>query len=175
MVKNLLAMRETLESPLGCKEIQPVHPKGNQSWIFIGGTDAEAEAQILWPPDAENWLIGKYPDAGGRLKAGGEGDNKGWDVWMASPTQPTWVWASSRRWWWAGKPGVLQVHGTPKSRTELSAWTNHKTVHICQLPKFLRSWYICCLHFLILIHSLPFWNIASSFNTLFHWRLLVPH
>ena len=54
---------KTLESPLDCKEIQPVHPKGNQSWIFIGKTD-EAEAPILWPPDAKNWLIGKDPDAG---------------------------------------------------------------------------------------------------------------
>ena len=54
----------TTTSPLDCKEVQPVHPKGNQSWIFIGRTDAEAEASILWPPDAKNWLIGKDPDAG---------------------------------------------------------------------------------------------------------------
>ena len=53
-----------LESPLDCKEIQPVHPKGNQSWIFTGRTDAEAETPILWPPDVKNWLIGKDPDAG---------------------------------------------------------------------------------------------------------------
>ena len=55
---------ETLESPLDCKEIQPVRPKGNQSWIFIGRTDAEAEAPMCWPPDVKNWLIGKDPDAG---------------------------------------------------------------------------------------------------------------
>ena len=54
---------KTLESSLHCKEIQPVHPKGNQSWIFIGRTDAEAETPILWPPDAKSWLIGKAPDA----------------------------------------------------------------------------------------------------------------
>ena len=54
----------TLESPLDCKEIQPVHPKGDQSWVFIGRTDAEAETLILWPPHAKSWLIGKYPDAG---------------------------------------------------------------------------------------------------------------
>ena len=59
-----LVLEKTLESPLDCKEIQPVHPKGNQSWIFIGRTDAEAEAPILWPPDEKNWLIGKDPDAG---------------------------------------------------------------------------------------------------------------
>ena len=59
-----IVLEKTLESPLDCKEIQPVHPKGNQSWIFIGRTDADAEALILWPPDVKNWLIGKDPDAG---------------------------------------------------------------------------------------------------------------
>jgi len=56
-------LEKTLESPLDCKEIQPVHPKGSQSWIFIGRTNAEAETPILWPPDAKNWLTGKDPDA----------------------------------------------------------------------------------------------------------------
>ena len=59
-----VVLEKTLESPLDCREIQPVNPKGNQSWIFIGRTDAEAETPILWPPDAKNWLIGKDPDAG---------------------------------------------------------------------------------------------------------------
>ena len=57
-------LEKTLESPLACKEIQPVHPKGDQSWVFIGRTDVEAEALILWPPDVKNWLIGKDPYAG---------------------------------------------------------------------------------------------------------------
>ena len=68
VVKNCcfwtVVLEKTLESPLDCKEIQPVYPKGNQSWIFIGKTDAEAETPMLWPPDAKNWLIGKDPDAG---------------------------------------------------------------------------------------------------------------
>ena len=59
-----MVLEKTLESPLDCKEIQPVHPKGNQSWIFIRRTDVEAETPILWPPDVKNWLIGKDPDAG---------------------------------------------------------------------------------------------------------------
>ena len=59
-----VVLEKTLESPLDCKEIKPVNPKGNQSWIFIGRTDAEAEAPILWPPDVQNWLVGKDPDAG---------------------------------------------------------------------------------------------------------------
>ena len=57
-------LEKTLQSPLDCKEIEPVNPKGDQSWVFIGRTDAEAEAPILWLPDAKNWLIGKDPDAG---------------------------------------------------------------------------------------------------------------
>ena len=59
-----VVLEKTLESPLDCKEIQPVHPKGNQSWMFIGRTDVEAEIPILWPPDVKNWLIWKDPDAG---------------------------------------------------------------------------------------------------------------
>ena len=59
-----MVVEKTLESPLDCKEIQPVHPKGDQSWVFIGRTDAEAETPVLWPPDAKSWLIGKDPDTG---------------------------------------------------------------------------------------------------------------
>jgi len=59
-----VVLEKTLESPLDCKEIQPVHPKGDQSWMFIGRTDAEAETPVLWPPDAKHWLIEKDPDAG---------------------------------------------------------------------------------------------------------------
>ena len=111
----------TLESLLDCKEIQPVHPKGNQPWIFTGRTDAEAEAPILWPPDAKSQLTGKdwYWE---RLRAGGEGDDREWDGWMASPTQWTWVWANSRGQWRTGKPGVLQSMRL-QSQTPLSNWT----------------------------------------------------
>ena len=59
-----MIVEKTLKSPLDCKEIQPVHPKANQSWIFIGKTDAEAETPVLWPPDVKNWLIGKQPNTG---------------------------------------------------------------------------------------------------------------
>ena len=64
MLLNCDVEEDSWESPLDSKEIQPVNPKGNQSWIFIGRTDAKAETPILWPPDAKNWLIGKDPDAG---------------------------------------------------------------------------------------------------------------
>ena len=99
--------------PLDCKEIQPVHPKGDQSWIFIGKTDAEAETPIFWPPDAKSWLIWKDPDAGkdwGRE----EKQTTGWDGWMASPTQWTWVWVHSWSWWWTGRPGVLRFMGSQR-------------------------------------------------------------
>ena len=102
---------KTLKNPLDSKEIQSVHPKGNQSWIFIGRTDAEAETPVLWLPNVKNWLIWKDPDAGKGLKAGGEGDERGWDSWMASPTQWTWVLVNSGSWWWQRKPGVLQSIG----------------------------------------------------------------
>ena len=89
-------LEKTLGSPLDSKEIQPVHPKGNQSWIFIGRTDVEAQTPIVWPPDVKHWLIWKDPDTGQEMKEGGERDDRGWDGWMASPTQWTWVWVNSR-------------------------------------------------------------------------------
>ena len=120
-----VVLEKTLESPLNCKEIQPVHPKGNQSWIFIGRTDAEAEAPILWPPDAKNWLIRKDPDAGKDWRQEEKGTT-GWDGWMASPTRWTWFHASSGSWWWTGKPGVLQSMGSQRVghdwATELTDW-----------------------------------------------------
>ena len=108
-------LEKTLESPLDCKEVKPVNSKGNQSWIFIGRTDTEAGAPIFWLLDAKNWLTGKDPDCRERLKAG-EGDDRGWDGWMASPTWWTWVWASSGSWWWTGRPGVLQSMGSQRVR-----------------------------------------------------------
>ena len=83
---KLWCWRKTLGSPLDCKEIKPVHPKGNQSWIFIGRTDAEAETPILWPPNVKNWLIGKDPDAGkdwGQEEKGTTEDEMvGWHHWL---------------------------------------------------------------------------------------------
>ena len=147
-----VVLEKTLESPLDCKEIQPAHPEGNQSWISIGGIDAAVEALILWPPDTKNWLIGilnihwrdwcwsgsfstlatwceeltrwKPSWCWEGLKAGGQGDNRGWDGCITSPTQWTWVWAHSLSWWWTEKPDVLQTMGLQRVRydwvTELS-------------------------------------------------------
>ena len=74
-----VVLEKTLESPLDCKEIHPVHPEGNHSWLFIGKIDAEAEAPVLWLPDANKLTHWKRPWCWERLKAGGEGDDRGWD------------------------------------------------------------------------------------------------
>ena len=123
---ELWCWRRLLESLLDCKEIQPVHPKGNQSWILIGRTDAEGEAPVLWPPHAKSWLIGKDSDAGrdwGQKKKGmTEDEMAGWHHWLDG----RWVWVNSRSWWWTGRPGVLRFMGSQRVRhdwaTELN-WT----------------------------------------------------
>ena len=119
-----VVLEKTLESPLDCKEIQPVHPKGDQSWVFIGRTDVEAETPTLWPPDVKSWLIWKDPDAGKDWGQEEKGTRQRWDDWIASPTQWTWVWVNSRSWWWTGRPGMLQSMGlqsqTWLNQTELN-------------------------------------------------------
>ena len=95
-----VVLEKSLESPLNCKEIQPVHAKGNQSWVFIGRTDTEAEAPILWPPDSKSQLIRKDPDAGKdwMQEEKDKENERGQDGWMPPPIQWLWVWASSGRW-----------------------------------------------------------------------------
>ena len=80
-----MVLEKTLESPLDWKVIQPVHPKGDQSWVFIGRTDAEAETPVLWPPHAKSWLVGKDPDARkdwGQEKGMTEDEMAGWRHWL---------------------------------------------------------------------------------------------
>ena len=114
-----VVLEKTLESPLDCKGIKPVHSKGNQSWVFIGRTDAEAETPILLATSCEELTHWKRPWCWEGLGAGGEGDDRGWGGWMASPTWWKWVWVNSGSWWWTGRPGVLQFMGL-QSRTRLS-------------------------------------------------------
>ena len=141
-----LVLEKTLESPRDCKEIQPVHPKGNESWVFIGRTDAEAEAPILWPPDVENWLIRKDSDAGKGWRQEEKGTT-GWGGWMASVTRWTWVWASPGSWWWTGKPGALQSMGSQRVRhnwaTELNLSLNWLELLSSQLHERSICWALC--------------------------------
>ena len=104
-----VVLEKTLKSPLDCKEIQPVHPEGDQSWVLIGRTDAEAKTPILWPPHAKSW-----PWCWEGLGAGGEEEDRGWDGWMASLTRWTRVWVNSGSWWWTGRPGVLRFMGSQR-------------------------------------------------------------
>ena len=111
-------LEKTRESPLDCKEIQPVHPKGDLSWVFFGRTDAEAKTPIIWPPHAKSWLIGKDPDAGrdwGQEETM-RWDDRGWDGWMASLTRWIWVWVNSGSWWCTGRSGVLRFMGLQRVR-----------------------------------------------------------
>ena len=126
MLKNwcfwTVVLEKTLESPLDSKEIQPVHPKGNQSWIFIGRTDVEVEPPVLWPPDMKNWLFWKDPDAGNdwRWEEKGTTEDKmvGWHHRL-----------SGHGFWWTLGVGMdravwhAAVHGVTKSWTWLSNWT----------------------------------------------------
>ena len=136
-----VVLEKTLENPLDSKVIQPVHPKGNQSWICIGRTDTA----ILWPPDAKNWLIWKDPDGGKDWRREEKGTTEDewdgwWGGWMASLTQWTWVCVNSGSWYWTGRPGVLQFMGSQRVghdwATELN-WTD----------QVVFLWYEDCWHF----------------------------
>ena len=123
----IMVLEKTLESPLDCKEIKLVNPKGNQSWMFIGRTDVETEIPILWPPGVKNWLIGKDPDAGKdwsqEEKRATEDEMVGWHH------QPDGHEFGS--WWWTGRPGVLQSMGS-----QSQAWLSRQSQ-----TGWLTDWY----------------------------------
>ena len=149
MLSNCGAGKDSWES-LGQQDIKPLNPKGNQAWIFIGRTDAEAD--IHWLPDAKSQFIGqpgyslatwceelthwKSPWCWERLKAGGEGDDRGWDDWMASPTQWTWLWANFGRQWRIGKPGMLESMGSQRVGHD---WATEQQKYHCKSFRYLKE------------------------------------
>ena len=145
-----VVLEKTLESLLDCKEIQPVHLKGNQSWILIGRTDAEAEAPVLWPPDAKSWLSWK-DWCWERLKARGERNNRGWAGCMASLTQWTYVSVSSGIWWLTGRPGLLQSMGSQRVGHD---WATDMT-----WTEYSSPWHYVCVLFNISGSALEKWKL----------------
>ena len=129
-------LEKTLESPLDCKEIQPVHPKVHPG-CSLEGLMLKLKLQYFGHLMGRHWCWE-------RLKAGGERDDRGWDGWMASLTQWAWVWVNSRSWWWTGWPGVLQSMGTQRVghdwATELSWMSCWHSVYVTRVTYTLVAW-----------------------------------
>ena len=136
-----VVLEKTLESLLNCKEIQPVHPKGHQSWVFIGRTDGSWNSSTL-ATSCEELTHCKRLWCWEGLGAGGEGDDRGWDGWMASLTRWTWVWVNSRSWCWTGRPGVLRFMGSQRVGhdwvTELNSPSKEGTIWISESESWIK-------------------------------------
>ena len=137
---ELLCWRRLLRVPWTARRSTLINPKGNQPWIFIGRTDAEAEAPIIWSLDVKSWFNGKKPWCWERLRAGGEEGDRGQYGWRALLTQWTWVWASSGRWWRTGRPRVLQSMGAQRVRRDWATEQQQITLHRFKVQKW-------CSHF----------------------------
>ena len=139
-----VVLEKTLERTLDCKEIQPVHPKGNQSCCSLEGLMLKLKLQYFGHLMRRVDSLEKTLMLGG-IGAGAEGDDRGWDGWMASPTRWTWVWVNSSSWWWTGRPGMLWFMGSQRVgqdwATELNWWLVHvevwqKTTKFCKQLSF---------------------------------------
>ena len=176
-----VVLEKTLESPLDCKEIQPVHPKGDQSWVFVGRIDAEAETLVLWPPDGKSWLIGKDPDAGKdwgqKVKGMTEDEIVGWHHWHNGHEFEQVLGDGE----WTGRPGILRFMGLQRDRrdwatelnwTELS-FTSLTTIHTWVLYflwlYLLGPVYVCVCLCVCLYFPITLWTPPVSVQT---WLLL---
>ena len=123
-----VVLEKTFESPLDCKEIQPVHSEGDQPWVLFGRNDAKAETPVLWPPHVKSWLTGKDSDA---WRDCGQEEKGTTEDEMADGITDSmdWVWVNSGSWWWTGWPGVLQFMGSQRVghdwATELKGITDY--------------------------------------------------
>ena len=141
-----VVLEKTLESPLDCKEIQSVYSKGDQSWVFIGRTDAKAETPILWPPHAKCWLIGKDPDAvrdWGQEEKGTTRDEMA--RWHHRNHEWTWVWVNSGSWWWTGRPGVLRFMGSQRVGHDRATELNWRTQGPLEQTCWCTVVFLACL------------------------------
>ena len=158
-----VVLEKTLESPLDCKEIQPVHPKGNQSWVVIGRTDAEAEAPILWPSDVNNWLIRENPDAvkDWRQEEKGTTEDKmvGWHHTCPSSMDMSlsklWVLVMDREAWHAA------AYGVTKSCTQMSDWTELNWSYIIGVCGGVSA----CIHVCAYAHMYMHFSFCTIWQT----------
>ena len=154
MLLNCDIGEDSWESPSDCKEIQPVHPKGDQSWVFIGRTDVEAESLILWPSDAKSWFIWKDPDAGKdwrrEEKGMTEDEMAGWHYWLNGRESGWTPWVGD------GQGGLACCSPWGRKESNTTDWTELNWTGISQTP-WIPHFSNCCLHFssnlfLILVH-----------------------
>ena len=149
---STVVLEKTLESPLDCKEIQPVHSKGDQSWVFLEGLMLKLKLQYFGHLMRRVDSLEKTPVWEG-LGAGREGVDRGWDGWMVSQTQWIWIWVNSGIWWWTGRPDVLQFMGSQRVGYEWEIelnWTEYLiTFRILKLNLNYLLWF-CLLSLCIL-------------------------
>ena len=170
-------LEKTLESPLNCKEIKPVNPKGNQPWIFTGRNEAEccwswsSNTLATWYKELTNW---KRSWCWERLRAGEEEDDRGWDYWMASPTRWTWVWANSGRWWRTGKPGVLQFIELQRVRHNLATEQQQKQQEL-PISILYSEKYVFKSFILKIFIYLAVWDLSCGMCCFFFLIVVVAH
>ena len=172
-----VVLEKTLERPLDCKEIKLVNPKGNQSWIFIGRTDAGAETSNTLATSCEELTHWKRPWCWERLKAGGDGDDRGWDGWGASPTEWTWVWVNSGKWWRTGRLGVLQSRGLQRAgldwvtkqqqQTSSLGKCSFRSFQFSQSEDFFCCWLVGVLYIFWILNPYQIYNLQIFYPILY--------
>ena len=164
-----VVLEKTSESPLDCKEFQPVYPKGDQSWVFFGRTDTEAETPIFWPHHGRVDSLERFWCREG-LGAGGEGDGRGWDGWMVSLSRWTWV-GKLWFWWWTGRPGMLWFMGLQRVGQNWATELTHYRDRHWPIGRWNEQETLFRKHllivFLLLFYNINLFIIVTLFSILF--------